>query len=67
MQKLETKASQRIVVKISSKSIDYLVSHLDLEKHEAIRLLRKNEGDLERSLEQFVLGKDCLGLPEYQL
>jgi hypothetical protein len=37
-----------------------------LEKHEAIRVLRKNGGDLEKTIEQLLLGKDCLGQPEYQ-
>ena len=53
------------MIKLSSKHIDYLIANLDLEKHEAIRLLRKNNGDFEKALEQYVLGNDCLGSSDY--
>lgn len=67
MAKIGQSASQKAVVKISSKSIDYLVANLDLERHEAIRILRENEGDFEKALEQYLLGKDSLGKPLYVL
>lgn len=57
----------RKVIKISSKHIDYLMEHLDMEKHEALRILRQHEGDFEKALEEFVLGKDRLGSPEFEL
>ena len=60
-------AAQRPSIKISSKSVDYLTTNLDLERHEAIRLLRANEGDLDRSLERYLLGQDDLGKPEFVL
>lgn len=65
--KIETKESSKKVFKIISKHIDYLVNHLDLEKHEALRLLREHEGDFEKALEQYVLGKDSIGSPEFAL
>jgi hypothetical protein len=43
------------------------MANLDLEKHEAIRLLRENEGSLDKALEQFLLGEDSLGKPQYQM
>lgn len=67
MSKIGKGSSQKAVVKISSKSIDYLMANLDLEKHEAIRLLRENEGNLEKSIEQFLLGNDTLGKAQYEL
>lgn len=43
-------------VKISAKHIDYLVSHLDFERFEAIRLLKRYHNDLDRCVEDHVLG-----------
>lgn len=67
MAKIGQASSQKAVVKISSKSIDYLTANLDLERFEAIRILRENEGSLEKSIEQFLLGQDTLGKPQYEL
>lgn len=66
LNKLGQAKSQKVAITISSKSIDYLTKNFDIEKFEAVRILKKNEGNLEKALEQLLLGKDCLGQPEYQ-
>lgn len=54
-------------MKILSKNVDYLSANLDLDARDATKLLRKNNGDLDAALQQYVLGEDRIGVPEFSL
>lgn len=63
----QAQAATKSTVKISSKHVDYLSANLDLDTRDATKLLRKNNGDVDVALKQFVLGEDSIGIPELSL